>query len=189
MWKSLVLTNNEITMDNISMIVCMALNNAIGHNNDLVYHFKEDMKRFVEITTGHTVVMGRKTYESLPGKKPLKDRDNIIISRTLATPNGFDICRRPENILELAKKNPDKQYIIIGGAEIYKIFLPHTNNLYLTVVNEYPVADTFFPELDLLEWNFKLDKDRKFTSKKGTTFEFFDLTRIKPNGTASENRS
>ncbi|MFW5699283.1 MAG: dihydrofolate reductase [Bacteroidota bacterium] len=131
----------------ISIVVALAENNAIGKDNDLLWHLPNDLKRFKSITSGHPVVMGRKTYLSLPGG-PLKNRENIILT-TNKTLNyeGCTMANTVEQVLDITKGHAE--VFILGGAKVYKEFLPHTDKLYLTRVHAiFEEADTFFPEFD-----------------------------------------
>ena len=127
---------------NISIIAAVGKNNELGINNDLIWHFKEDMQFFKKTTTGSTVVMGRKTFESLP--KALPNRRNIVISKNKDySAEGAEVADSIESALELTKND---NVFIIGGASIYKAFLPYAKDIYLTEIEaEYPDADTFFP--------------------------------------------
>ncbi|MGM0649044.1 MAG: dihydrofolate reductase [Bacteroidota bacterium] len=143
-----------------SIIVAMAENRGIGKNNDLLYYIKDDLKRFKKITTGHTVIMGRNTFMSLP-RGPLPNRRNIVI-----TDNPED-CTLPgkypgkqcimvdsvEKATELC--NHDEENFIIGGGSIYKQFLPYADKLYLTLVHDKPDADIFFPDYKPNAWTIK----------------------------------
>ena len=135
---------------NITIIVAISENNAIGKNNDLLWHISGDLKRFKEITTGNTIVMGRKTYLSLP-KRPLPNRRNIVISDI---PNecisDVEVVDSIEKAIKIFDK--DKESFIIGGGMIYRQFLPLANKIYLTVVHKNYEADVFFPEIDYTEW-------------------------------------
>lgn len=128
-----------------SIIAAIGKNNELGLKNGLIFKIKEDMKFFRETTMGHKIVMGRKTWESLPGK--LKNRKNIVISS-----HDFD---GPDYIIHdikqfiLDNKDTAEEIFIIGGGSIYQEFLPYTKTLYLTEVEaEAPDADTFFPKFD-----------------------------------------
>ena len=127
---------------NISIIAAVGKNNELGINNDLIWHFKEDMQFFKKTTTGSTVIMGRKTFESLP--KALPNRRNIVISKNKDySAEGAEVADSIESALELTKND---NVFIIGGASIYKAFLPYAKDIYLTEIEaEYPDADTFFP--------------------------------------------
>lgn len=161
-------------MNNIEMIVAFDQNNGIGKDNKLLYHFKKDMERFVEKTINKTVVMGRKTAESLPDKKPLKDRRNIILSRDKNFKlEGFKVYHSIEEIINLASESKDI-FIIIGGQEIYKQFLPFTDKIYITLVYSKKEADTHF-FFDPLEWKRELIEIN--TTKKQVKYEFWNFTR------------
>ena len=134
----------------ISIIVAIAENSGIGKNNDLLWHIPEDLKRFKRITSGHTMIMGKRTYESLP-KRPLPDRRNIVI--TDIPGEYFEGCEMAYSIEDaVAKCNPEDENFIIGGALIYRQFLPIADRLYLTRVHQSFEADVFFPEIDNSKW-------------------------------------
>jgi dihydrofolate reductase len=137
-------------MKPISIIVVIAENNAIGKNNQLLYPIPGDLKRFRKITTGHTVVMGKRTYFSLP-KRPLPDRTNIVVSDDRN--DYFEGCVMAYSIEEAIEKCNDKdENFIIGGGIIYREFFPFANKLYLTRIYKTFEADTFFPEIDPGQW-------------------------------------
>lgn len=130
-----------------SIIVVIGKNREIGCNNKLLWHIPEDLKRFKQITTGHPIVMGRLTYESIG--KPLPNRTNIVIARkeeNFSSP-GIEVANSIEDALELAKKSPGGEEIFIcGGGSIYKQTIGLADKLYLTVVDDEPEADTYFPD-------------------------------------------
>lgn len=133
----------------VSMIAAIGRNNELGKNNNLIFHFHNDMKFFRETTTGNTVVMGRKTYESLP--KVLPNRRNIIITsdKNLKI-DGAEVCGSIEDALELCKND---HVFIIGGGRVYTEFLEYAEKLYLTEVDaECADADTYFPQIDKSQW-------------------------------------
>lgn len=134
----------------LSIIVAIASDGAIGRANDLLWHLPADLKRFKELTTGHTILMGRKTFESLP-RGPLPNRRNIIISRSLPTQPGAEVYPTIQQAIEACAS--DGEVFIIGGGEIYRQLLPDTERIYLTRVQaSFPDAEVFFPELDPTEW-------------------------------------
>ena len=138
-----------------SIIAAIGKNNELGKNNQLVFHIKEDMKFFRETTTGHPVIMGRKTWESLPGK--LKDRENIVVSRHEITGADAVISNLPAYISKY--KDSDTEIFIIGGATIYKEFLPYARYLYLTEVDASAKdADAFFPQFNKTEYSTEILK-------------------------------
>lgn len=129
----------------ISLILSVGRNNEIGKGNDLIWHFHADMKFFRETTTGNTVIMGRKTFESLP--KVLPNRRNIVIStdRNLKI-DGAEVVHSVDEALESAK---NENIFVIGGGRIYAQFLPLADQIYLTEIDaDCPDADTFFPQFD-----------------------------------------
>jgi dihydrofolate reductase len=142
---------------NISIIVAIAENFAIGKNNDLLFHLPNDLKRFKEITSGHTIIMGRNTLLSLP-KWPLPNRRHIVI--TDKKDDVFPGCETVFSIDEAIEKvKTEKEAFIIGGGMIYKQFFPIAGKLYLTLVHQPFEADIFFPEINYSEWdeNFRED--------------------------------
>lgn len=129
----------------ISLILSVGKNNEIGRGNDLIWHFHTDMKFFRETTTGNTVIMGRKTFESLP--KVLPNRRNIVISSDQALKiDGAEVVHSVEEALDAAKGDT---IFVIGGGKIYAEFLPFADQIYLTEIDaECLEADTFFPQFD-----------------------------------------
>lgn len=133
----------------IIMIAAVAENNALGKDNDLVWHLPDDFKRFKSLTTGHPIIMGRKTFESFP--KALPNRLHIIITRQKKyQAEGCLIVNSIKEALELVKKN--KVAFIIGGGEIYKQALQYADKIELTHVHDSFEADTYFPEINKNEW-------------------------------------
>ena len=131
---------------------------AIGKNGDLLTRLPADMKRFREITTGSTVVMGRKTYESFP-KRPLPDRVNCVISRTVKELDGAKVFGSVEEFLDYSK-GVDGEIFVIGGGEIYMQMLPYCDKAYITRVYESFGGDTFFTDMDALEdWEISETSD------------------------------
>ncbi len=134
----------------ISIIVAVAENLAIGKNNDLLWHIPEDLKRFKRITTGHTIIMGKRTYESLP-KRPLPGRRHIVI--TDVPGEKIDGCEMAYSIDEAVRLcDPARENFVIGGASVYRQFLPLAARLYLTRVFKPFDGDVFFPEISLKDW-------------------------------------
>ncbi|TAJ14016.1 dihydrofolate reductase [Marinilabiliaceae bacterium JC017] len=135
----------------ISLIVAIDRNNGIGKNNDQLVYISGDLKRFKALTTGHTIVMGRKTFEALP-KGALPKRRNVVITRQADfAPPGCDVVHSLEEALTTCRH--DDQIFVIGGGEIYKAFLPHAQRLILTKIDyAFEGVDTFFPEINKSEW-------------------------------------
>ena len=140
-----------------SLIAAIGKNRELGKNGDLVFHLKDDMKFFRETTSGHKIVMGRKTWESLPGK--LKNRTNIVIS----SHNIKDADESISDINDFIEKNKDtnEEIFIIGGASIYAAFLPYAKNLYLTEIDSATDADVFFPEFNKSTYSREVIKKGK----------------------------
>lgn len=133
----------------VSMIAAVGKNLELGKNNDLIWHFKEDMKFFKDTTMGHTVVMGRKTFESLP--KALPGRKNIVISSNAEyQAQGATVVTSVEEALQIAD---NEEIFVIGGGKIYAEFLPYADKLYLTEIDaECADADTYFPQFNKSEY-------------------------------------
>lgn len=132
----------------ISVIVAVAENGTIGDKNRLLWHITEDMKHFRRITTGHPVVMGRKTYESLG--RPLPNRRNVVISRQDLVIEGCEVAHSLEEALALF--GADEEAFVIGGAQIYAEAMPVADRFYLTVVEHPYEGDTQFPAWDPTAW-------------------------------------
>lgn len=146
----------------IILIAAVAQNNALGKNNSLLWHLPNDFKRFKEITTGHHIIMGRKTFESFP--KPLPNRKHIIITRQ--ENYFFESCIVVSNLEEaIAVCPPNQDIYIIGGGEIYAQSIAIADKLDITRVHQDFEADVFFPEIDLNVWELQLEtfhpKDEK----------------------------
>ena len=137
-----------------SIIAAVGKNNALGKNNDLIFHIKEDMDFFRKTTTGHKVVMGSRTWYSLPAK--LKNRENIVVSEEVIPKADKTVS----DLKDYIAKNIDtpEEIFIIGGGSIYAQFLPYAKHLYLTEVDDSPEADVFFPEFDRRNYRRKTIK-------------------------------
>lgn len=161
----------------LSIIVATAQNNAIGKDNSLLWHISEDLKRFKEITSGHKILMGRKTFESLPGILP--NRPHIVLTRDMNFSVDSDKVTVLHNLDEVISnyKNSDEEIFIIGGGEIYNLLMPYADKLYLTKVKKDFNADTFFPQIDMNKWEVIHTSGDKTDDKSGLIFEFIDLIR------------
>ncbi len=133
----------------IAIIVGLTKQKVIGKNNDLPWRISEDLKNFKKHTNDCTVIMGRKTYESIG--RPLPNRNNIVISRSMLETEGIDVCSSVEEAIEKAKEY-GKDTFVIGGSTIYKQFLPVVDKLYMSWIKEDYEGDTYFPEFNLDEW-------------------------------------
>ena len=168
----------------LSIIACISqTNRAIGYQNRLLYHIKSDRTRFRELTTGHTIIMGRKTYESLPNGA-LPHRRNIVVSRSMKEMEGCEVYPNLDAALKAAEGKTEETFII-GGESIYRQSLPVARKLYLTVVDDTTVndaainatpqqADAFFPEINPEEWKL-IEKEMR--NENGLSFSF--LTYLK----------
>lgn len=163
----------------ISIIVAVAENNAIGKDNQLLWHLPADMKIFREKTTGHCVITGRKNYESIPEKfRPLPNRTNIVITRqkNYVAP-GAIVVSSLQQAIDKAKVIGDSEIFIIGGGEIYSQSLSIADKIYLTKVNQSFDADTFFPKLNMNEWEIITSTEYQADEKNKYPFTFFELKR------------
>ena len=152
----------------ISIIVAIAENYAIGKDNDLLWHIPADMKRFKALTLGHPVIMGKKTWLSLP-KRPLPGRKNIIITDDPS--DCFEGCIMVHTIDEaLAQVVPGEESFVIGGASVYKQFYSLAGKLSLTIVNKEFKGDVFFPEIDFSEWQQISAEDIAFDEALGFSY-------------------
>lgn len=129
----------------LSMIVAVDETRAIGKDNRLLWHIPEDLKHFKELTTGHAVIMGENTYHSIG--RPLPNRTNIVVTldQTLALP-GCLVVHSLDEALSVAREHEREEIFVMGGASIYRQFLPMIDRLYLTLVSGKHEADTFFPD-------------------------------------------
>ncbi len=152
----------------LTIIVAAAENNAIGKDNDLLWHLPIDFKRFKKLTTGHHIIMGRKTFESLPGMLP--NRTHVIITRQKDYIQ--DNCIVVNSLEEaITYTSSDTQPFIIGGGEIYKQAMEAANCIEITRVHEtFEEADTFFPKIDLKNW--KLEDEDKHLKDEKHKFDF-----------------
>jgi len=162
----------------ITIIAAVAANNALGKNNQLIWHIPADLKRFKKVTSNHHVIMGRKTYESLG--KPLPNRTNIIITRNKEyTVEGCVIVNSLQEAIAVAKEGSNP--FILGGAQIYKQALNFANKLDLTLVHHNFEADAFFPEIDLKVWKEISREDFKADEKNSYNYSFVTFIKKQKN--------
>ena len=151
------------------MIAAAAENNALGKDNEMVWHLPDDFKRFKQLTTGHHIIMGRKTFESFP--KPLPNRTHIIITRQKEYhPENCIVVGSMEEAIEKAPTNED--VFIIGGGEIYNLGLPFSDKIELTKVHADFEADAFFPEIDSEKWVLENEEFHPKDEKHNFDFTF-----------------
>jgi len=153
----------------ISIIVAVAENHAIGKDNKLLWHISDDLKRFKKLTTGHPVIMGKKTYESLP-VRPLPGRMNIVLTDVPGEKiEGCVMAYSIEEAIELCPEG-EEECFVMGGGSVYRQFLPLSDRLYLTKVHRSFEADTFFPEIDEKQW--KLVSREEITGDDSVSFRY-----------------
>jgi dihydrofolate reductase len=158
----------------VSIIVAISANNAIGKNNQLLWHLPADLKHFKEITSGHTIIMGRKTYDSIG--RPLPNRRNIVITRkTDLQIENVEIVNSLQDAISLCET--EDEVFIIGGAEIYKNSISIANRIYLTTVHQEYEADVFFPELNKDEWLETFQEHHEADEKNSVAYTFSTLER------------
>ena len=159
----------------ISIIAAVARNLAIGYQNKLLYWLPNDLKRFKALTTGHTIIMGRRTFESLP-KGALPNRRNIVLTRSQATFPGAETF--PSLQTALASCTPDEDIYIIGGASVYNEALPLADRLCLTEIEDTPAqADAFFPQFSTDEWVVADREEHDIDDRHQYRYSFTDYVR------------
>lgn len=158
----------------ITIIAAVASNNALGKDNQLIWHLPADLKRFKKVTLGHHIIMGRKTFESLG--KPLPKRTTIIITRNKNyKQEGCIVVNSLKQAIKAAKE--DENPYILGGAEIYKQAIEIADKLDITLVNQSFEADAFFPEIDFTIWEETSREDFKADDKNNYNFSFITYIR------------
>ena len=164
----------------ITIIAAVARNCAIGYKNKLIYWLPNDLKRFKALTTGHTIIMGRNTYLSLP-KGALPNRRNIVLSRSVKDFPGCDVYPSLEEALKHC--SPDEDIYVIGGASVYRQALPIADRLCLTEIADTPAeADTFFPPYD--DWQEESREDHPVDDRHDFSYSFVDYVRKPAASTA-----
>ena len=158
----------------MNAIVAVSTSWGIGKGNDLLFHIREDMRRFRALTSGGTVIMGRKTLDSMPGGRALPKRRNIVITRDPGfAREGVEVAHSPEEALALVAGEDSERVWVIGGGEIYKSLLPHCKRCYVTRVYAAPDCDTFFPNLDTMV-NWSILRSEAILSDGELDYQFVD---------------
>lgn len=160
----------------VSIIVAVAQNGTIGDKNSLLWHIKEDMRFFRTTTSGHAVIMGRKTFESL-GSKPLPKRTNIVITRQDVEFEGALTAHSLQEAIAMAEG--DEEIFIIGGAQIYAQALECADRLYLTLVEKDYEGDTSFPEIDYRYWQLVAEQRHERGEEYEYPFSFLTFDKVK----------
>ena len=164
-------------MSKISIIAAVAKNYAIGKGNKLLWSLPADLKFFKNLTTGHTVIMGKRTFESLPNG-PLPNRKNIVLRSILSdgVTQGYFEAESLDEALELAEN--ESHIFIIGGATVYKQSIDKVNSMYITWVDGEFDADTYFPQFNLAEWKEVSREDHPADEKNKYAYSFVEYQRI-----------
>lgn len=160
----------------LSIIVAVAENNVIGKDNSLIWKLPNDLKRFKEITTGHTIIMGRKTFESLG--RVLPNRKHVILTRNMefeSIDENIEIVRGVEELQKYI--DSPEECFVIGGAIVYELLMPFVNKIYLTKINEEFKGDAFFPDINYNEWN-EISREKGIKDDKNNyDYEYITLIR------------
>lgn len=160
---------------NISIIVAIAQNNAIGKDNDLLWHISDDLKHFKSLTSGHPVIMGRNTWNSLP-RRPLPKRRNIVLTHDSAfCDEGAEVAHSIAAVLDLVRD--EEEAFVIGGGNIYTQFLPFAQKLYVTHVWQDFDADVFFPIIDASLFVKVSETEKMLDEPSGLTYTYADYHR------------
>lgn len=164
-------------MNKLSMIAAVSRNWGLGKDGDLLFHIKGDMKFFREKTMNSVVVMGRKTLDSFPGGKPLKNRENIVITGNMSFEReGAVIVHSIEELFEKLSEYEDRNVIVIGGGEIYAMFLPYCDCAYITKIDAEAEADTFLHNFDE-DSLWRVAEESEQIEENGTIYRFVTYRR------------
>ena len=158
----------------VTIVAAISENHVIGKDNKLLWYLPTDLKHFKDITTGHTVIMGRKTYDSVG--KPLPKRRNIIITRTQIKIEGCEVVNSIADAMALCAG--EDVVFIVGGAEIYKQSMHLTDRMYLTIVHKEFEGDSFFPEINSQDWKEVFREDHEPDEKNALPYSFITYERI-----------
>ena len=157
----------------MTAIVCVSQNWGIGREGALLFHISADLKRFKSLTVGKTVILGRKTLDTFPGGKPLKDRRNIVLTRRERSIPGAEIVHSFDEAIALGGDDA----LVIGGASVYMALLDRCDRVYVTMVDAAPEADSFFPRLDdNPDW--RIEHESEIFEEKELRFRYIDYVRV-----------
>lgn len=161
-----------MTKPAISIVAAIGKNRELGKGNKLLWHIPEDLKRFKALTSGHPVIMGRKTFESIG--RPLPNRLNVVITRDESfKPEGVTVVHSLDGVIKIAKAKDQEEIFIIGGGQIFEQAMPFADRLYLTIVDNEFDADVFFPDYSMFT---KVISEEKGESN-GYSYTFLTLTK------------
>lgn len=157
----------------ISLLVAMDENRVIGHQNKLPWHIPRDLQYFKQLTLGHTIIMGRKTYESIG--RPLPQRRNVVLTRQdMSFPEGVEVIHDLDTLYEWEKANPDEEYFVIGGGNLFNQVIEHADRMYITLIKHPFKGDTFFPEFNEADWT--LTHKEKGIKDEQNPYDYYFLT-------------
>ncbi len=161
----------------LSIIVAKSRNNVIGKDNQLIWHLPEDLKRFKTITTGKTIIMGRKTFESLG--RVLPNRKHVVLTKNLDFVVNNEMVEVVHDLNDLNKYiNSQEECFVIGGGIIYSMLMPYANKIYATVINEEFDGDTYFPIIDEKTWKIQKREKGIKNEKNPYDYEYIDYIRV-----------
>ena len=161
----------------LSIIVAIAKNNVIGNNNELIWHIPEDLKRFKKITDGHTVIMGKRTFESLG--KALPNRRNIVLAKEDEIFENTDNIEIVNSLDELKEyENTEEECFVIGGAMVYKQLMPYCEKMYITQIEKDFEGDVTFPQIDDKVWKIDSMEKGKECEEVGLDYKFVNYSKI-----------
>lgn len=162
----------------LSIIVAVAKNNVIGKDNQLIWHLPEDLKRFKRLTTNHTIIMGRKTFESLG--RVLPNRKHVILCNDAKMSVDDENVEILDDISKLKKyKDSEEENFVIGGATIYKLLMPYSDKMYVTHINEEFEGDVYFPEISENDWKITEREKGLRDEKNPFDYEYVTYERMK----------
>lgn len=162
----------------LSLIVAMDKNRVIGYNNQMPWHLPRDLQYFKKRTVGHTIIMGRKTFESIG--RPLPKRKNVVVTRkTMSFPEEVEVIHHLETIDQWNQCSPDEEFFIIGGGELYRQMLPKIERMYITKIHHSFSGDTYFPSFDLEEWELVWEEKGIKDEKNPYDYSFLQYNRRK----------
>ncbi|HLQ98518.1 MAG TPA: dihydrofolate reductase [Candidatus Dormibacteraeota bacterium] len=160
----------------ISLLVAMGKNRVIGFENDMPWHLPEDLKYFKEKTIDQTIIMGRKTFDSIG--RALPNRRNIVLTKkSIDFPDGIEVIRDIENIYQWNKEKPDQEFFVIGGGNLYKQVLPFASRMYITEIDQSFEGDTYFPTFDEDEWTLTSKLKGKKNDRNPYDYHFLQYDR------------
>lgn len=139
-------------MENLSLVAAIGKNNELGLDNHLIWRIKEDLQFYRNLTIYENIIMGRKTFYSMPSKALMNRNPFVLSSSPLDKMYDVNSFSSVDDILRYIE-NTDQHFIVVGGAQIYELFMPYVNTMFLTEIDDYATADTFFPHIDVSKWN------------------------------------